>query len=117
MIHFKSFEPYHDIQYIYFRLIRLEFNQQHLNYYTELDAVILYGKPVQKMPSVEQKNPVGFGDSDVSVTAHLFRQLSLTEEKEDLRHNGFFDILPVRILCFSCVFSHNPFHGRIVLDV
>ena len=82
------------VQCVCFSLIRLEFNQQHLNYYTELDAVILYGKPAHRT-SVEQKNAVGFSDLDASLTARLFSQLSLTEGQEDLQHNGFFDILPV----------------------
>lgn len=84
---------------LYFSLIRLEFNQSHLDYYTELDAVILYGKPAQNDPHEESKPTAAANKSEVSLTAKLFRQLSLSDKKaegqEDLEHNGYFDILPV----------------------
>ena len=84
---------------LYFSLIRLEFNQGHLDYYTELDAVILYGKPASNEPHEESKPPTAANRTEVSLTANLFRQLSLSDKKtegqEDFQHNGYFDILPV----------------------
>ncbi|XP_068749204.1 F-box/LRR-repeat protein 4-like isoform X2 [Montipora capricornis] len=79
-------------------LIRLEFNQQHLNYYTELDAVYLSGIPASSPSCTEQKPSTLPGESDMSLTAHLLRQLSLNEEKESLTQNGFFDILPSELI-------------------
>lgn len=84
---------------IYFSLIRLEFNQSHLDYYTELDAVILYGEPAHNEPHKETQLTAAANKSEVSLTANLFRQLSLSDKKtegqEDLQNNGYFDILPV----------------------
>jgi len=84
-------------------LIRLEFNQSHLDYYTELDAVILYGKPSSNEMREESKPTAVANKSEVSLTANLFRQLSLSDKKtdgqEDLELNGYFDILPVGHLC------------------
>ena len=80
---------------ICFSLIRLEFNQQHLNYYTELDAVCLHGTQV-------------YGDSLERLMSALHlspktpktlptRQLSLTKEHDVLKENGLFDSIPVGI--------------------
>lgn len=84
---------------IYFSLIRLEFNQSHLDYYTELDAVILYGERAHREPHKESQLTAAANKSEVSLTANLFRQLSLSDKKtegqEDLGNNGYFDILPV----------------------
>jgi len=83
-------------------LIRLEFNQSHLDYYTELDAVILYGKPASNETSEELKPTAVANKSEVSLTANLFRQLSLSDKKtdgqEDLALNGYFDILPSELM-------------------
>jgi len=85
-----------------FSLIRLEFNQSHLDYYTELDAVILYGRPASNEAHEQLKPTAAANKSEVSLTANLFRQLSLsdkkTEAQEDLELNGYFDILPVSFL-------------------
>lgn len=83
-------------------MIRLEFNQSDLGYYTELDAVILYGKPAHSDSHEESKSITEPNDSEVHLTANLFRQLSLsgkkTEGQDDLENNGYFDILPVGLL-------------------
>lgn len=83
-------------------LIRLEFNQSHLDYYTELDAVILYGKPARNETNEESKPSAAANKSEVSLTANLFRQLSLSDKKsegqEDLENNGYFDILPSELI-------------------
>ncbi|KAJ7382781.1 F-box and leucine-rich repeat protein 4 [Desmophyllum pertusum] len=83
-------------------LIRLEFNQSHLGYYTELDAVILYGKPAHSDSHEESKSITEPNDSEVHLTANLFRQLSLsgkkTEGQDDLENNGYFDILPSELM-------------------
>ncbi|KAL9967950.1 hypothetical protein ACROYT_G026265 [Oculina patagonica] len=85
-------------------LIRLEFNQSHLDYYTELDAVILYGKPPAHSDLREEAKPIAAAsESEVSLTANLFRQLSLsdktTEGQEGSETNaGYFDILPSELI-------------------
>ena len=83
---------------IYFSLIRLELNQSHLDYYTELDAVILYGEPAHNEPHKESQLTAAANKSEVSLTANLFRQLSLSDKKTEGQadiNNGYFDILPV----------------------
>jgi len=81
-------------------LIRLEFNQSHLDYYTELDAVILYGERAHNEPHKESQLTAAANKSEVSLTANLFRQLSLSDKKgqEDLGNNGYFDILPPELM-------------------
>ena len=83
-------------------MIRLEFNQSHLDYYTELDAVTLYGKRVDNDLREEAKPTAAVSESEVSLTANLFQQLSLTgkttEGQEDLEYAGYFDILPVGVI-------------------
>ena len=81
---------------ICFSLIRLEFNQQHLNYYTELDAVCLHGTQVhgdslERLMSALHLSP----KTPKSLPS---RQLSLTKEHDVLKENGLFDSLPVGIL-------------------
>ena len=95
----RSFNDYGCITFSIFSLIRLEFNQSHLDYYTELDAVILYGKRASNETYEESKPSAAANKSEVSLTANLFRQLSLSDKKtegqEELENNGYFDILPV----------------------
>ena len=107
---FRFLFHYECITFSIFSLIRLEFNQSHLDYYTELDAVILYGKPARNETNKESKPSAAANKSEVSLTANLFRQLSLSDKKsegqEDLENNGYFDILPVghlRRVGFGCV--------------
>ena len=107
---FKSLTDYKCITFSISSLIRLEFNQSHLDYYTELDAVILYGKPASNDKYEELKPPAAANKSEVSLTANLFRQLSLSDKKtegqEDLENNGYFDVLPVghlQMVGFECV--------------
>jgi len=81
---------------ICFSLIRLEFNQQHLNYYTELDAVCLHGTQVhgdslERLMSALHLSP----KTPRSLPS---QQLSLTKERDVLKENGLFDSLPVGIL-------------------
>lgn len=83
----------------------MEFNQSHLEYYTELDAVILYGKPAHNDSQEEAKPKAAANESEISLTANLFRQLSLsdktTEGQEGLETNaGYFDILPVGLIIY-----------------
>ena len=89
---------------INFSLIRLEFNQSHLSYYTELDAVVLYGIPAHSdLQHGESKYTATDNESQVSITANLFQQLSLEPDQKDkktdsqgeLGSSGYFDILPV----------------------
>ena len=85
-------------------MIRLEFNQSHLEYYTELDAVYLWG-------NTEQDNEEGFRDTNKNLlldprrTIKLLKQLSLTEAAAEKTHkagpNGYFDMLPVSCRSFS----------------
>ena len=80
----------------------MEFNQSHLDYYTELDAVILYGIPASNEMREELKPTAAANKSEVSLMANLIRQLSLSDKKtegqEELELNGYFDILPVGYL-------------------
>ena len=96
---FGSLTDYECIPFSIFSLIRLEFNQSHLDYYTELDAVILYGKPASSEAYEKLKPSAATNKPEVSLTANLFRQLSLSDKKtegqEDLENNGYFEILPV----------------------
>ena len=95
----RSLTDYGCITFSIFSLIRLEFNQSHLDYYTELDAVILYGTKASNETCEESKPSAAANKSEVSLTANLFQQLSLSDKKtdgqEDLEYNGYFDILPV----------------------
>jgi len=77
-------------------LIRLEFNQQHQDYYTELDAVFLYGIPAPCLSSAEQKPSTSSTGANISLTARLLQKLSLKDDKDNSFQNGLFDILPVR---------------------
>ncbi|XP_027048979.1 F-box/LRR-repeat protein 4-like [Pocillopora damicornis] len=89
------------------KLIRLEFNQSHLSYYTELDAVILYGTATSNdFQHKELKSLAKGDDAQVSITTNLFAQLSVKSGEKDnkngsqgeLGNNGYFDILPVSFL-------------------
>ena len=97
--------------FFFFSLIRLEFNQSHLDYYTELDAVILYGKPARNDLPEEAKPRAAANESEVSLTANLFQQLSLsgktaTDGQEDLETTaGYFDILPVGLINSAAVIN------------
>ena len=82
----------------------MEFNQSHLSYYTELDAVVLYGIPAHSdLQHGESKCTATDNESQVSLTANLFQQLSLKPDQKDkktdsqgeLGSNGYYDILPV----------------------
>ena len=86
---------------IFFSLIRLEFNQQHQDYYTELDAVFLYGIPAPRLSSAEQKPPTSSTGANISLTARLLQKLSLKDDKDNSFQNGLFDILPVRLILLS----------------
>lgn len=86
---------------IFFSLIRLEFNQQHQDYYTELDAVFLYGIPAPCLSSAEQKPPTSSTGTNISLTARLLQKLSLKDDKDNSFQNGLFDILPVRLILLS----------------
>ncbi|XP_048580350.1 F-box/LRR-repeat protein 4 isoform X2 [Nematostella vectensis] len=90
-------------------LIRLEFNQDHLDYYTELDAVELMGNlPVANyVPSPQPANTMSPATSAVVSTTKLFKQLSISDKSQHddpNRHpagdNGFFDILPSEVCHF-----------------
>ena len=89
----------------------MEFNQSHLDYYTELDAVILYGKPARNDLPEEAKPREAANESEVSLTANLFQQLSLsgktaTDGQEDLETTaGYFDILPVGLINSAAVIN------------
>lgn len=92
-------------------LIRLEFNQQHQDYYTELDAVFLYGIPAPCLSSVEQKPSISSTGAKISLTARLLQKLSLKDDKDSSFQNGLFDILPVRLILLSSqLFSFDVLH-------
>ena len=85
----------------------MEFNQSHLSYYTELDAVILYGTATSNdFQHKELKSLAKGDDAQVSITTNLFTQLSVNFGEKDnkngsqgeLGNNGYFDILPVSFL-------------------
>ena len=85
----------------------MEFNQSHLSYYTELDAVILYGTATSNdFQHKELKSLAKGDDAQVSITTNLFAQLSVKSGEKDnkngsqgeLGNNGYFDILPVSFL-------------------
>ena len=91
------------------RTLRLEFNSQHLGYYTELDAVVLHGNPAAKHHG--QKSVVSgkagarkerYAGQVEGLMVSLLRKLSLGPSNSDGGtqggSNGYFDILPVRIL-------------------
>lgn len=89
------------------KLIRLEFNQSHLSYYTELDAVILYGTATSNdFQHKELKSLAKGDDAQVSITTNLFAQLSVKSGEKDnkngsqgeLGNNGYFDILPDELI-------------------
>lgn len=97
-----------DIKYfaLFNSVIRLEFNQSHLDYYTELDAVYLWG--------MTEENSEGYSPDtseslhlDTKRTIKLLKELSLTEsgtEKPfEAGPNGYFDMLPVSLHSFSAV--------------
>lgn len=79
-------------------LIRLEFNQQHQDYYTELDAVFLYGIPAPRLSSAEQKPSTSSTGANISLTARLLQKLSLKDDKDSSFQNGLFDILPSELI-------------------
>lgn len=60
----------------YFRLLRLEFNQSHLEYYTELDAVLLTGSKLplnsQNVDVKEEKSisTIGNGNKKIVYTVN-----------------------------------------------
>lgn len=102
----------HVLLLLYCSIIRLEFNHEHLDYYTEIDAVELSGnivlaedEPLQQCHDTE--------DIDTKVTTRLMKQLSINEEVETSElcsDNGFFDLLPVstpfqtvQIIMFRCI--------------
>ena len=85
----------------FFSLIRLEFNQQQQDYYTELDAVFLYGIPTPRLSSAEQKPSTSSTGANISLTARLLQKLSLKDDKDNSFQNGLFDILPVRLILLS----------------
>ena len=90
------------ITIIFFSLIRLEFNQLHQDYYTELDAVFLYGIPAPRLSSAEQKPSTSSTGANISLTARLLQKLSLKDDKDNNSfQNGLFDILPVRLILLS----------------
>lgn len=85
----------------------MEFNQSHLSYYTELDAVILYGTATSNdFQHKELKSLAKGDDAQVSITTNLLAQLSVKSGEKDnkngsqgeLGNNGYFDILPVSFL-------------------
>ncbi|XP_035674239.1 F-box/LRR-repeat protein 4-like [Branchiostoma floridae] len=81
-------------------LIRLEVNQKLLEYYTELDAVKLYGilecKELQN--SSDHPSRHLYPDPGISATEKMLRDLMLVDKKSAPGNNGYFDILPSEVI-------------------
>uniref|UniRef100_A0ABM0MV29 F-box/LRR-repeat protein 4-like n=1 Tax=Saccoglossus kowalevskii TaxID=10224 RepID=A0ABM0MV29_SACKO len=80
-------------------IIRLEFNQSHLEYYTELDAIELVGTLIKDHEGT---------DLDEAYAVHMMKNMQLNEQCDfdDIIHsefpaggnNGFFDVLPGEVI-------------------
>ncbi|KAI8485354.1 F-box and leucine-rich repeat protein 4 [Branchiostoma belcheri] len=91
-------------------LIRLEVNQKLLEYYTELDAVKLYGvlecKELQNSPALPSRHV--YPDPGISATQKMLRDLMLVDKKSSPGNNGYFDMLPSEELDLSsCTYLHD----------
>ncbi|KAK3745545.1 hypothetical protein QZH41_012454 [Actinostola sp. cb2023] len=85
-------------------LLRFEFNHEHLDYYTEIDAVELMGNVVNNVEDESQEHQ---DDTSLNadMTTKLMKQLSLNddgrsgeEDTEVYSNNGFFDLLPSEVI-------------------
>ncbi|XP_031551802.1 F-box/LRR-repeat protein 4-like [Actinia tenebrosa] len=89
------------------RVIRLEFNHQHLEYYTELDAVELFGNAVTTGNlKIYQSNDVSKSCA-TDVATNLIEKLSITDVVTS-SNNGYFDLLPNEVV--HLVFMYLGFH-------
>eukprot|EP00117_Sycon_ciliatum_P018068 scpid20714/ scgid16827/ F-box/LRR-repeat protein 4; F-box and leucine-rich repeat protein 4 len=113
----RQFTPELDEPEFPTRLLRIEFNSQHMDYYTELDCCQLIGKHAsdKEYPQVDASlEPIASRNSEPDVTEKLFRQLSLedrapvdleqqisagdysdVEADDEYPSNGYFDDLPM----------------------